>query len=613
MPRFSVPSGPRRYSTTYARFRGVDFSTDPALVDASRSPFAPNLISDAGGMPEKRPGWRTLAQLQGPINGLHDWEYRGKPTVVIHNGKSLHLWEQGATEPKFFYEGLTNARSQSFVLDGKLYLLTGERFLCMYDDGEKLRMKPVRESAYVPLTSIGCKPYGGGTSYEACNMLTNRRKNGFCCDGTSKNYYLDVGGLTDELVSCTINGKTVGGFAVDRPQGILVFETPPPKPEVPGRDNLEVTFSAGKSRAAEIEACPVCGLYGGCVFLGGSASKPAFDYRSGYGDPTYFPDVNYSRVGEESPILGYLRVGPYQAVIKRSARQEATIFLRQESQMNGETVFPIKQGISGVGAVSANAFANLRDEPLFLSEQGVFAICSSNVGEEKSVQNRSHYIDAALRQEKDLSTAVATQWRGWYLLAVGGRCYLLDGTQEKSWRSQSMGDYLYECYHWENVPATCLLARGDDLFFGTADGRFCRFNTDLEHMNRYSDDGAPIVCAWSTKADDDGSFTRYKTMERRGSGVLIKPYLRSSVKVNIRTDKDVGQPWSYATMDIFDWDDLDFNRIGFATNDWPQVVPFSKRAPRYLTLQITVKNDGLNEGFGVYGISKCFAKDGQVK
>ena len=47
--------------------------------------------------------------------------------------------------------------------------------------------------------------------------------------------------------------------------------------------------------------------------------------------------------------------------------------------------------------------------------------------------------------------------------------------------------------------------------------------------------------AWSTKADDDGSFAQYKTLDRRGSGVMIKPYLRSSVQINLRTDRDMGR------------------------------------------------------------------------
>ena len=41
-------------TTIYGTFKGVDFSVDSALVDKSRSPYAPNLIADVGGMPEKR-------------------------------------------------------------------------------------------------------------------------------------------------------------------------------------------------------------------------------------------------------------------------------------------------------------------------------------------------------------------------------------------------------------------------------------------------------------------------------------------------------------------------------------------------------------------------------
>ena len=39
--RLAVPRGPKRYVTTYARFRGVDFSTDPALVDPQPLPLCP--------------------------------------------------------------------------------------------------------------------------------------------------------------------------------------------------------------------------------------------------------------------------------------------------------------------------------------------------------------------------------------------------------------------------------------------------------------------------------------------------------------------------------------------------------------------------------------------
>ena len=94
---------------------------------------------------------------------------------------------------------------------------------------------------------------------------------------------------------------------------------------------------------------------------------------------------------------------------------------------------------------------------------------------------------------------------------------------------------------------------------------------------------------------------------------MIKPFTRSSVKVLARTEKDFGKQITYSTMDIFHWEDIDFSRFTFNANDGPQVVPFNSKVKKYITLQITVKNDGLNEGFGVFGIIKRFTKGNFVK
>ena len=45
-------------------------------------------------------------------------------------------------------------------------------------------------------------------------------------------------------------------------------------------------------------------------------------------------------------------------------------------------------------------------------------------------------------------------------------------------------------------------------------------------MDAYNDDGQAIVADWSTKLDDDGDFMRYKSMQKHGSGVLLKNYPR---------------------------------------------------------------------------------------
>ena len=58
-------------------------------------------------------------------------------------------------------------------------------------------------------------------------------------------------------------------------------------------------------QASIIEECTICSVFAGCAFLSGNPGKRSFDYRSGYGDPTYFPDLGYTRVGSDTPIMGY--------------------------------------------------------------------------------------------------------------------------------------------------------------------------------------------------------------------------------------------------------------------------------------------------------------------
>ena len=118
--------------------------------------------------------------------------------------------------------------------------------------------------------------------------------------------------------------------------------------------------------------------------------------------------------------------------------------------------------------------------------------------------------------------------------------------------------------------------------------------------------GTAISAEWHTKADDDDDFMTYKTMVKRGSGVMMKPYTRSSVKVFARTERDFGRQIREGIADIFNWEDIDFSRFTFNTNDAPQVLPFNSKVKKYKTLQLIMQNNALNEAFGVFGIIKRY-------
>lgn len=620
--------GGTRQAVKYVGLRGVDMSSDPALVARDMSPWCPNLIGDKGGNPEKRVGWRVLHTIERPVNGLWQAGIGGEKYFFAHGGTRLYAWKPGGT-PSAIRDGLASRKSTAFAMGGRLWVLTGREYLaCGLFDGT-LACKKVEEIAYVPTVVIARGPKGGGTPYESINLISKQQINSFLTTD-EQIYQLSATGIksVDRVVLDGVERVPATDYIVDLARGKVTFRITMPTPPSGGADNLQITFSKEyKGYADRINKCTIAACYGyganDRVFLSGNPDFCNTDWYSGLDDPSYIPDMGYARVGsEETAVMGYLRIGEYLAVIKEDNQQDSTVFLRAaQIGADGTVTFPLKQGIAGVGAIAKGAFAVLRDEPLFLSRTGVYAVTSNAITAERTVRGRSYYIDAALTKEKGLEEAEAVCWNGYYFLAVNGRAYLLDGRTAIDSVQGDGNTYACRCYHWENIPARVLLEDAGALYFGTENGRICRFNSDMETMERYADDDLEnpavkkaVVAQWATKADDDGDFMTRKTLLKKGSGVMIKPFTRSSVQVLIRSDRDCeARPARYSTMDIWDWEEIDFSRVGFNSNDAPQVVPFRTKVKKYVTLQIVVQNSGLNEGFGVYGIVKRFSVGGHVK
>lgn len=376
-----------------------------------------------------------------------------------------------------------------------------------------------------------------------------------------------------------------------------------------GVDNLEIEYrkaaEAGKDDLSTLNVCDTFGLFENRVFLTGNPDKPAYDWHSGPDDPTYFPDTGYAKVGAGgSAIMGYRAVGSAQAIIKAESRQDASVYLRTAAKLGEETVFSLRQGVSGQGAIAKRAFANILDDPLFLTRNGVYAITSNLVTEERTLAGRSRFLDPRLTREQNLEQAVGCGWNGMYLLSMtDGNVYLLDGKQNKVYLENSItgANYNYEAYHWTDLPATVWMPDGENLFFGTADGRLCRLNTDIQSVEKYNDDGAPVKAARATRVEFCGDFLRYKTMVKKGSGLLLQPYSRASVRVYVRTDKSQARKFFTGALDDYDWhgDELGAD---FSAWEGSRVVPFKKKVKKWKWIQIIVENDRVNEGFGIYGI-----------
>lgn len=611
----SAPSGPAIRLKSYTSFRGVDFSSDPSKVDDRRSPWAPNLISDAGGFPEKRLGWRTVHTFDGPVNGIFFFKNSEGSYQLCHAG--TELWRMDGQTPQLLRSGLYNGRSRAFPMGGKLWILTGREYLAF--DGETV--KDAAELAYVPITTVPSST-SERVSYQPVNLLTPKRKNLFIGDGETKSFTLDTTCDAGGEVRAWVNEVEVSGVTAS---GTTVTFSQAPAAAVPaGTPNIRVQFEHTTAGAAErVTGCTCCALYAGRVFLSGNPDYPGVDWHSeldvsGADSAAYIPDTSYTQIGsDDSQVMGYLRAGEALAIIKEDNEQDASVFLRTVQHLDSGDLFPVEQGVSGGGAVSRHCFGSLVDDPLFLSKNGVYALASQIVTLERTLQQRSGFVDARLCREPELSEAVAAVWRGYYVLCVNGCCYVADAKQ-KATRSNETGTWEYEWYYWTNVPARVLCEHAGSLYFGTRDGRLCRFNDDRVdsegnvRMDAYNDDGVAIVADWATKLDDDGDFMQYKTMPKRGSGVYLKTYTRSGVRVIARTDSDFGRELKQGNASIFTFADIDFSDFTF--NTLPEnVVPFGQKVKKYKLIQIICRNDALNQGFGVYGIEKRFYMGRTVK
>ena len=611
IPSFTSPQD--RYKV-YQKFRGVDLLTDETQIDDSRSPWAVNLISDAGGYPEKRLGWRTVHQFTGRVNGVWPFTLDGVDQIIVHAGGSL-IRLDGDTETTLI-TGINDDRSTGFYFKGDLWVLTGKELL--HYDGAAA--KNAKDEAYIPTTTIGASPTGGGESYESVNLIGIRRKNTFIPDGTAKAFTVDTRAIdAGSTVKAWNNGVELTGITFAPTTGVVTFATAPAAPAAAGTAALTIEFAktteGSLDRIAKCKVFTTYGINSGTrVFLSGNPDYPATEWYSGLNDATYWPSSQFVEVGtSDFKIVNYLKYQGELLVLKEDNRQEVTVWSHTAEITNGKAVFPLKESLGGIGAVGQYAVQTLRDDPIFLSPQGVFAPVTAygQPAMQRALQGRSERINARLTREPNLEDAVSAVWRGYYVLAVGGHAYVADANQNKD----SDG---YEWYYWDNIPARCMNVQKDVLYFGTEDGRLCRMNNDLTDergemlMSAYADDGAAIQWEWRSKLDSLQYPTRYKTLHKRGNGVQLKAFTRSSCEIWIRTEKDFGQRVDTPTVDVFSFSDIDFSRFTFSNLDVQEIL-FKKKIKNFLFIQIILKGGEIHEGFGIYSAALHYTLGGYAK
>lgn len=680
--KLSIPAQPSYKHAYYEQLKGADFSRDMTEVNRRRSPDMLNLISDNGGNPIKRRGWRQMTNVNG-----------GKIEKIL-----LHKESSGIVKYIIAAQGIYavhDVDGVETVTQLVAYATLECADLFMYNDvvyafanGNLYRFKDLQaenllnsDKVKIPEASISRNPDGtGGVSLEGINLLTPKRTYSFLGDETSKEYslvpeklksndfykYIVAGSIKVEVMNSegtfevktkdtdytigevtTLKGKNVLGQVVD-------FEVCSPKitfkaahdAVITGQDNVKITFEnfdatedhketingvetiiykgQYKEARADLLKTSITKAYGYSttdrIFAVGGVNKNRV-YYTGVDEPTYWPDNNYFVAGQDgNDIVGLHTYSSYLAVIKGDTNTETTVYLAYGQTLGTETYFAVKPTMGGAGGIATKTFATLGDDPLFLTRDGIFAITNVFATTDNVLRNRSYYVDKRLIEEPHLEESCAIVWKRYYILCVNSHCYVLDGRQ-KSNDSNNTTNYSYECYYWDNVPATCFFVYENELWFGTADGTLCKFNTDVHNETAYCDDGVgttsstgdivmtegvAIPCRWSTPLDDDGIPQYFKTLNKKGSLITLLPYNRTSAIVTLSADGDRVFTLGIFYADIHTWEMIDFTRFTFSANEAAQDDFFNKKVKKYKRLQITVENKAIYEPFGLLKITKTY-------
>lgn len=548
-----------------------------------------------------------------------------EPPLYHIGTKLLRESEYGYKE--ILWNDMAENISHSWAFNDNLYIVDGKKLL-IYDGKE---VKAVEGNGYIPTLTIAKSPKGGGTEYEALNLVQPAFIELFLGTETDTQYHLTFGDLDKTKVRAWLlnaNGNWVEKkegthFTVNRTTGVITFTTAPGKSPLTGEDNVKIqAYRTVEGYADRINHCTIGTRFGvngafDRLFLSGNPEYPNADWYSQQWDATYFPDTGYSLLGSSaSKIVGYSIVSNYLATHKDEYERDLSIIVRQGDLVDNEPSFRIINTLQGAGAIAPNSFNYLCTEPLFLTNNGLYAVTAQDITGEKYAQSRSFYLNGRLLTESKeaLSKSLSVIYKDNYILVVGNRLYILDGLQPiRTDKTAPYATRQYAAFYCElPIAPTCMWTEGSNLYFGGEDGKSYKFYTDAKDVNSYNDDNAPIEAYWET-ADLEGQLF-YKNKSFRYIAVKLGAALATSIKIlgmrkgvwsEIKDDHSKGRYFSYAN--------LIYSKFSYSVDKTEKIVATKLSIKKVDKARFKFQNTELNEPFSLFSYAIEYTQNNNVK
>lgn len=579
----------------YTNFAGVDFMNESSFVQLNRSPDALNVwknyTEEQGSCIETRPGYTKIATIGEHILGIY---VVNSSEAIVHSGNKLYKWDNFPNEPsspQVLFTGMSTTNKSVFnKFKEKLYINDGVNYL--YYDGTQVA--PVSNIAYIPTTTIGRAPSGGGEMLQDVNLLQPKRKNSFVANGTSTEYYLDTTNI-DSVDAVYVNDNPTNSYTADLIHGKITFNTAPASPTITGQDNVLIEFSKEISGYTDrIANCTRAVMWDNRIFFAGNPSYPNALFHSELDDPAYISDLSYYEDGANDSYIKDIVVGADVLwVFKYNDQNNANVFYH-EKMIDDEqgAIYPRKQGNVSVGCY--NKAVNYKDDILYLSRNGMEGIQTTNLDSRQIIAHRSTLVDSKLINSSNYQFSDFCEYNGYLLILCDGKVYLADGRQKFA----NQDSFEYEWYYWDiSASQPSLLKEYDNhLYIGSEDGSIY----SLEGTN---DDGAVINSYWTTIMDNFGYDNQLKTTNKRGGIIKVKTIPNGIVKVARRNNKYKDYRFStQKSLDGFSFKNFDFSKLSFTTTSQSYLV-FKIKEKKINEISLKVYSDELDRPFGLYSIT----------
>ncbi len=548
MQQLSTPTSPKIYSTQYRQLLGVDYQKDVTDVDRRRSPDMINMISDLGGNPIKRDGYRIVAP-------------RYDSMLQVAGGDIFGVRQDGSTDEiqitKLKYENevlnelstdsstaLIGTVQGAFTYGSKIYAL-GKFGVASYDTYSKKtelvglkdavafdEEQSAKDNAVLP-NIISLNPDGsGGTTQYGKNLLSPFMRFEYLSNGEATEYVIpnyqyiqepivEVQSAEGEWqkktkgadytiteVSVTAYLNLCGDTIINAPtqkkicKNKITFTTAPTAPPIAGQDNVRITFAPfytdkvmfneqevqrGFYNKTAIDLLQVDAyiFFNNRLFI----AEGNRIYYSAVNNPFHIADNDYFEV--DNDVTCFTTTSSYLAVLTKDTGKN-TIYLASPLSSSSVTSLMGNSYDTYYTVKPSNAGVGAVAKHCIdtVNDEPLFLThtgvfgIQSNYLSEKYAVNRSTRINRRLCKEEGLENAVGKSHNGYFYVAINGNMYVLDSRHKES---DKAGNKPYEAYYFNNLPIIKEMYVLENRMFFTDEEHTYTWNDDLGDFERYYD------------------------------------------------------------------------------------------------------------------------------